>query len=99
MIYDWLVSQGGIQENPTRGSLLDALHEKKADPYQGALLFCALARALNIPAIPVSGFLIDKNRTTYKHFWAEFWIDGFGWIPVDPSLGSGKAPGTFTVRG
>lgn len=98
MIYDWLVSQGGIQASPTRLSLLDAIHEKKADPYQGALLFCALARALNIPAIPVSGFLIDKNRTAYKHFWAEFWIDGFGWIPVDPSLGSGKAPGAFVLR-
>jgi transglutaminase-like putative cysteine protease len=63
-----------------------------------ALLFCALARAAGAPAIPVSGVLMDRNRIAGSHYWAEFWVDGFGWIPVDPALGGGAAPPSFVLR-
>jgi transglutaminase-like putative cysteine protease len=33
-----------------------------------------------------------------KHYWAEFWIDSFGWVPLDPALGAGAAPGDFNLR-
>jgi transglutaminase-like putative cysteine protease len=33
-----------------------------------------------------------------KHYWAEFWLDGFGWIPIDPNLGAGAAPEDFNLR-
>jgi transglutaminase-like putative cysteine protease len=106
-IYDYLVNELTIQwpapENdprnaPVAKTMAGALAEKRADPYMAALLFCGLSRAAGVPAIPVSGVLIDRNRIGASHYWAEFWIDGFGWIPVDPALGGGAAPPFFVLR-
>jgi hypothetical protein len=97
-IYKYLISEGGIQWSLLQGDILEALEKKRADPYTAALLFCALARASGIPALPVSGVILDRNRQFVRHYWAEFWLDGLGWIPVDPTLGSGAAPPSFIVR-
>lgn len=97
-IYDWLVTEGGIGQTAVTGGALQALGTKQADAYSATLLFCALARAADIPALPDAGFLVDRNRTATRHFWAEFWIDGFGWVPVDPALGAGVAPAGFVLR-
>ena len=97
-IYDWLLSSARIQGTPLSGGALEALESGKADSYHAAMLFCALARASGIPALPVAGVLIDRHRSTSRHYWAEFWLDGFGWIPVDPALGAGAAPPDFNLR-
>ncbi|GHV25802.1 hypothetical protein AGMMS4952_04530 [Spirochaetia bacterium] len=97
-IYNYLLAEGGIQWKQLPGGPLEALEAKQADPYTAALLFCAMARAAGIPAIPVSGVLLDRNRTASRHYWAEFWVDGFGWTPVDPALGAGAAPPAFISR-
>jgi transglutaminase-like putative cysteine protease len=97
-IYTWLITNGNIQWEPLEGGAIEALEEKKADPYMASLLFCALARAAGIPAQPVSGALINRNRQTSNHYWAEFWIGGFGWVPVDPALGAGAAPPAFALN-
>ncbi len=50
-------------------------------------LFISLARAKNIPARFVIGFPLtaaDGNVKGY-HCWAEFYVKGKGWIPVDAS--------------
>jgi transglutaminase-like putative cysteine protease len=98
MIYEWLIREGNIQNAALTGGALEALEEKKADSYQASLLFCSLARAAGIPAIPVSGVLINRFRSASRHYWAEFWIDGFGWVPLDPALGAGAAPGGFNLH-
>jgi transglutaminase-like putative cysteine protease len=98
LIYDWLIAQGGIQAAVLDGGVLEALEEKKADCYRASLLYCALARAAGLPAIPVSGILINRSQETSRHYWAEFWIEGFGWVPLDPALGAGAAPGNFNLR-
>jgi transglutaminase-like putative cysteine protease len=101
-IYEYLLNQGGIQSFPGKplppDDLLEALKEKKTDPYTATLLFCTMARSAGIPTIPVSGVLLNRNRTLSRHFWAEFWIDGFGWIPVDIALGAGAVPPSFILR-
>ncbi|MDR0721529.1 MAG: IPT/TIG domain-containing protein [Treponema sp.] len=97
-LYEWLIQEGGIQGRPLHNSALDALGQKQADAYSGVLLFCALARAVAIPAIPVAGVLINRARISSPHYWAEFWIAGFGWIPLDPYLGAGLAPEDFNVH-
>jgi transglutaminase-like putative cysteine protease len=97
-IYEWLIRDGMIQDTPLTGGAIEALEKNKADSYQAGLLFCSLARAAGIPAIPVAGVLINRNRGTSRHYWAEFWIDGFGWVPLDPALGAGAAPGGFSLR-
>jgi transglutaminase-like putative cysteine protease len=95
-LYEWLISE--LQWTPLHNSVLDALAYKQADAYAGTLLFCALARAVAIPAIPVAGLLINRARMSSRHYWAEFWIEGFGWIPVDPCLGAGAAPEDFNLH-
>jgi hypothetical protein len=50
-----------------------------------AALFCALCRAAGIPARPVAGHWAVSGEQA--HIWAEFYVEPFGWIPVDPTIG------------
>jgi transglutaminase-like putative cysteine protease len=100
MIYEWLLKEVNIVRTGSEGAperAVDALEWRRADPYSAVLLFCSLARSAGVPAIPVSGVLINRDEAL-KHYWAEFWIDGFGWVPLDPALGAGASPEGFGVR-
>jgi len=97
-IYEWLISSLNIKGGILSGGALDALEELQADSYRASLLFCALARSSGIPALPVAGVLVNRFRGTTRHYWAEFWIDGFGWVPLDPALGAGVSPPDFNLR-
>jgi transglutaminase-like putative cysteine protease len=97
-IYNWIIKEIKIGGGPFRGGAEEALRNKEADPYMTALLFCSLCRAAGIPAIPVAGVLVDRNRSAAKHYWAEFWIEGLGWLPADCALGAGAAPPSFNLR-
>jgi transglutaminase-like putative cysteine protease len=52
-------------------------------------LFIALARAKKIPARPVVGFWAISG-TNQAHVWAEFYLEGIGWIPADPTVGQSE---------
>jgi len=54
--------------------------------------FCSLCRASGIAAIPIGGVIVTKNRVAVPHQWAAFWLDDFGWVPVDLVFGSGLTP-------
>ncbi|MDR0389813.1 MAG: IPT/TIG domain-containing protein [Spirochaetaceae bacterium] len=97
-IYQWIVTEGGIQDSPLSGGVIEAVESGKADSYMASLLFCSLARAAGIAALPVSGVLVERSRGLKRHYWAEFWIDGFGWIPCDPALGSGALDAAGIAR-
>ena len=49
----------------------------------GSALFVALCRARGIPARTCSGFTLYS--IPFYHYWAEAWIGGVGWFPVDLS--------------
>ena len=71
-----------------RGSVRDCTH---------AML--AAARSAGYPARLVSGHCLDgPNAGSHKtaHCWAELFIDGEGWIALDPS--TGRLPGDTYVR-
>jgi hypothetical protein len=51
-----------------------------------AALFIALCRAKGIPARSVVGYWAISG-VEQTHVWAEFYIEGIGWIPVDPTIG------------
>src|SRR5437016_5652330 len=53
-------------------------------------LFMSMARAKGIPARFVIGFPMasDHGTVTGYHCWAEFYVNGKGWMPVDPSEAS-----------
>ena len=59
----------------------------------------ALMRYLGIPARMVSGFWVDygSGEAAY-HCWAEFYLPGFGWVPVEPQTGFfGQVPGAVKL--
>jgi len=55
-----------------------------------ASLFIALSRAKGIPARSVAGYWAITGLEQ-RHVWAEFYIEGIGWIPVDPTIGQQSA--------
>ena len=79
------------------------------DPASLAHAFIAAARALEIPARYVTGYLYDQGTANF-HAWAEAFDEGLGWIGFDPMhdvcptdghirLASGlDATGTMPVR-
>lgn len=91
-IYTFLTSEIKARESSAADagrSILTALEEKNGGAYDLALLFCTLARAAGVPAVPTAGLLVDREQKAVMHWWAEFYVNGFGWVPVDPALASG----------
>ncbi|GAB4345421.1 MAG: hypothetical protein Kow0089_22490 [Desulfobulbaceae bacterium] len=52
-------------------------------------VFVALCRAAGVPAREIFGIRLGKKDvqdiSTWQHCWAEFYLPGFGWVPVDPA--------------
>jgi hypothetical protein len=59
-------------------------------------LFVALCRSIGIPARPVVGRWATSEADDW-HCWAEFYLPGYGWVPVDPTMGdqTGEREGNF----
>jgi transglutaminase-like putative cysteine protease len=59
-----------------------------------AHIFIAAARALEIPARYVSGYLMMDDRVEQEatHAWAEAWVQGLGWVGFDISNGISPDP-------
>jgi hypothetical protein len=87
-IYNYLLNEIKITDDLVFLDLADVIKEKKADAYLSALLFCAMCRSQGIASVPVYGIFVESEQTNRIHYWAMFWVDGIGWIPVDPALGS-----------
>ena len=98
-IYEWMLREliFSRDESPNLQSrdIFTALEKKQADSYTAAMLYCTLLRCAGVPCLPVAGVLVSRSQQTMNHWWAEFWIDGFGWVPADPVMGSGAVPLQF----
>jgi hypothetical protein len=95
-IYEYVVSKihNAPEANDAQrdtGWALDSDHENCADSHA---LFVGMARAAGIPARFEVGFSIpeeQKEGTILNyHSWAEFYVSGVGWIPVD-ALDGGRS--------
>ncbi|NLV57591.1 MAG: hypothetical protein GXY67_02380 [Clostridiales bacterium] len=51
-----------------------------------SMYFTAMCRALGIPARTTGGWQLFTGEFR-GHFWAEFYLPNYGWIPVDTSFG------------
>ncbi|MBU0573848.1 MAG: transglutaminase-like domain-containing protein, partial [Candidatus Margulisbacteria bacterium] len=50
-----------------------------------SMYFSALCRSVGIPARTTGGFQMIGGETG-SHFWAEFYLPNYGWLPVDTSV-------------
>lgn len=50
--------------------------------------FVAACRRVGVPARTIAGYLI-VGTVAVPHIWAEFYLIGTGWVPVDPALEAG----------
>jgi len=91
-IYDW-TCENTYRDPDTRGcgtgdvcALLKKPGGKCADI---SSIFIALCRAAGVPCREVFGIRIGKKEkediTGWQHCWAEFYLPGYGWVPVDPA--------------
>jgi transglutaminase-like putative cysteine protease len=91
-IYDWILANVSLsEEGPGRadGEIEQVMARKSGNSLDIATAFVGLARAAGIPARTVLGFKLpeeqQKGFLQGYHAWAEFWLPGRGWIPVDPA--------------
>jgi transglutaminase-like putative cysteine protease len=84
-------SQSSVQAAPEWYAVLGA---RTGDALVYAALFTALARKAGLPARLIAGYYVDQSRALHQHYWSEFYIEDFGWVPVDPFLGEGSAYGS-----
>ncbi len=91
-IYDWICSNM-YRDPATRGcgpgdvcSLLAKPGGKCTDIHS---VFVALCRAAGVPAREIFGIRLGKKNgqdiSSWQHCWAEFFLPGYGWVPVDPA--------------
>ncbi|RMH54819.1 MAG: transglutaminase domain-containing protein [Candidatus Hydrogenedentota bacterium] len=65
-------------------SALETYRDREAVCVEISRLAAALFRAKNIPARTVT---VLDNSTTFNHTWVQVYINGAGWLDVDPLLG------------
>jgi transglutaminase-like putative cysteine protease len=62
----------------------EALEQGSGVCQDHAHVFCAVCRALGVPARYVSGYLTHEAHTA-SHAWAEAYVDYLGWVSFDPT--------------
>ena len=91
LIYKYLIENYKLRDELRKADapVIDLLRTKKCDAYDIAIFYTTLLRSLSIPALPMAGVLVDSEMKAKSHWWTEFYIEGFGWIPVDMALAMG----------
>ena len=91
-IYDYIVDELTYSHTP-HGALASLnipesvwVHEHRyGDCGAQSMYFAALCRSLGIPARTTGGYQLFPGMEG-GHFWAEFYLPNYGWVPVDTSV-------------
>lgn len=97
LLYDYMIKNFKIQDKIKKGDVnpLGMLKSKRGDAYDFAVLYTAMLRTAGVPAKLMSGILVDADKKTRAHWWVNFYVDDFGWVPADPALGAGLEYNAF----
>jgi transglutaminase-like putative cysteine protease len=94
-IYDWVVATMRYDKSGSgwgNGDIYWACDTKRGNCTDFHALFIGLCRAAGIPAKFAIGFPLPPERGSGElagyHCWAEFYLPGHGWVPVDTSEAS-----------
>jgi hypothetical protein len=95
-IYDWVIDN--LEYERVGGWDVPATLIKRGTGScsEYTFLFIALCRAVGLPARYEAGTALRKDDASVDdvhHRWAEVYLPGYGWIPVDPSRGDQPNPG------
>jgi hypothetical protein len=91
-IYDWTCKN--TYRNPdTRGCGIGDVYRLLKEPggkcADISSIYVALARAAGVPAREIFGIrqgkTMNQDISKWQHCWAEFYLPGYGWVPVDPA--------------
>jgi len=92
ILYDYLIDN--FARDPAikgcgPGNVLPLLETKKGKCVDLHSVYVCLAKSVGVPTREIMGIRIPKgtegNMTGAYHCWAEVYIPGYGWIPIDPS--------------
>ncbi|MCZ6776218.1 MAG: transglutaminase domain-containing protein [Ignavibacteria bacterium] len=91
-MYDYVVSSVSYDKSGTgwgRGDAIYACDVRKGNCTDFHSLLIGMARSMKIPARFVMGYPVPEGKTDGEipgyHCWAEFYLEDFGWVPVDAS--------------
>lgn len=99
-IYEWIVETEdcAMLERYTTGALAEADKARSGGCDRLNTLYVGLARASGLPARTLHGLRVapsqfgyqclgaaPENLTEAQHCRAEVWLEGYGWVPVDPA--------------
>ncbi|MGB9691535.1 MAG: transglutaminase-like domain-containing protein [Candidatus Sumerlaeaceae bacterium] len=89
-IYDW-IANNTIYQYAREYSTLDNISyytasRRAGDCGQHGMLFIALCRMNGIPARWQSGWESFELKGNNMHDWCEFYVEPYGWLPVDPDM-------------
>lgn len=94
-IYDYTVTTLKYDKSGTgwgRGDIYYACDVKRGNCTDFHAVFIGFNRAVGIPARFEIGFPLPPDRTEGEiagyHCWAQFYLKGYGWVPVDASEAS-----------
>lgn len=93
LCYNWVMDNitYGIYDGPN--SINDILNRMSGDCGNQHAVWMSLMRASGIPARPIVMKAPDPDG--YSHVRAEFYMPGYGWIPVDPTNEQGTGEDYF----
>lgn len=86
-IYQFVVDTLTYEKQEEEKGALWALQNRMGDCSEHAYLFVALCRAARVPARIRAGFAFHNDVETLSngHMWAEYYLENYGWMPVDPA--------------
>ncbi|QSV44710.1 transglutaminase-like domain-containing protein [Geobacter benzoatilyticus] len=91
-IYDWTCDNTYRDPNTRgcgKGDVCALLPKPGGKCTDISSIFVALSRAAGVPSREIFGIRLGKKAeediSTWQHCWAEFYLPGYGWVPVDPA--------------
>jgi len=84
-VYDYVIEHVAFATPSPSHTAKACLASGKGDCGAYTLLFVALCRAGGVPARAIAGCWAEGENNW--HCWAEFYLPGVGWVPVDPTRG------------
>jgi len=88
-IYEWVIDHMTYQLIEGLGGAKFAFRNGYGECGDYSALFTALCRAAGIPARPIIGRWATSIASDW-HVWAEFYLPGYGWLPVDATVADSR---------